>query len=597
MKKRLSLLLAFALLLGTLSGCKKAGDGSLSGSDTSYGSGNSSAASSAPAEVDFAQTDSEMFTDRDYEVGYDDGSVRIQLNGSSASSSSNAVRISGSTITITEEATYIISGTLNNGMIIVNAGDTDKIQLVLNGATIHSETSAPLYILAADKVFVTLAADSVNTLSNGGSFTAIDENNIDAVIFSKQDLTLNGSGSLTVTSPAGHGIVSKDDLAITSGTYTVNSASHGFDANDSIRIANANLTIDAGKDGIHAENSDDSSLGFVYITSGKLNIEAEGDGISAGAYMQIEGGTFDIVSGGGSVNATNQTSDGWGGFMGGGPREQQSSSATEDSTSIKGLKSTGSLLISAGTFTIDSADDAVHSNGSITVNGGSFQIASGDDAFHADENLAITAGTINITESYEGLEALHVAVSGGDIKLVASDDGLNAAGGTDSSGFGGFGGGRRNDRFGGGGGGGSSNGSISISGGSLYIKASGDGIDANGSLTISGGTTIVCGPTQGDTATLDYDTTGVITGGIFIGTGGSGMAQTFSSSEQGVVSVNVGNQSARTAITLKDKSGKAIISHTPELSYAVVILSSPDMVSGETYTVTIGSSSEKFQAS
>ena len=597
MKKRLSLLLAFALLLGTLSGCKKAGDGSSSGSDTSYGSGNSSAASSAPAEVDFAQTDSEMFTDRDYEVGYDDGSVRIQLNGSSASSSSNAVRISGSTITITEEATYIISGTLNNGMIIVNAGDTDKIQLVLDGATIHSETSAPLYILAADKVFVTLAADSVNTLSNGGSFTAIDENNIDAVIFSKQDLTLNGSGSLTVTSPAGHGIVSKDDLAITSGTYTVNSASHGFDANDSIRIANANLTIDAGKDGIHAENSDDSSLGFVYITSGKLNIEAEGDGISAGAYMQIEGGTFDIVSGGGSVNATKQTSDGWGGFMGGGPREQQSSSATEDSTSIKGLKSTGSLLISAGTFTIDSADDAVHSNGSITVNGGSFQIASGDDAFHADENLAITAGTINITESYEGLEALHVAVSGGDIKLVAGDDGLNAAGGTDSSGFGGFGGGRRNERFGGGGGGGSSNGSISISGGSLYIKASGDGIDANGSLTISGGTTIVCGPTQGDTATLDYDTTGVITGGIFIGTGGSGMAQTFSSSEQGVVSVNVGNQSAGTAITLKDKSGKAIISHTPELSYAVVILSSPDMVSGETYTVTIGSSSEKFQAS
>ncbi len=256
------------------------------------------------------------------------------------------------------------------------------------------------------------------------------------------------------------------------------------------------------------------------------------------------------------------------------------------------------MLISSGTFTIDSADDAVHSDASVTINGGTFAIASGDDAVHAEDTLTITAGSMNITESYEGLEALHVAVMGGDLRLVASDDGLNAAGGTDASGTTGG----RDGRFGGGPGGmggmsSSANGSIEISGGNLYINASGDGIDANGSLTISGGYTVVVGPTQGDTATLDYDTSAVITGGTFIGTGAAGMAQSFSDAQQGVIAVRVGNQSAGTMITLKDQNGSTILTHTPELSFAVVILSSPDIVSGETYTIEAGSTSGEFQAS
>ena len=255
---------------------------------------------------------------------------------------------------------------------------------------------------------------------------------------------------------------------------------------------------------------------------------------------------------------------------------------------MKGIKSVGSMLISNGTITVDSEDDAIHSDNSITVNGGTFEIASGDDAFHAEETLAISAGNINITQSYEGLEALNLAVSGGDIKLVASDDGLNAAGGTDSSGTAGgrdgmFGGGR-----GGMGGMSSSNGTIVISGGTLYVNSSGDGLDANGTLTITGGHTTVVGPTQGDTSTLDYDKSGVITGGTFIGTGGSGMAQSFSDSEQGVIAINAGNQAAGTNITLQDKDGNTLISYSPELPFAVVILSSPDIISGETYTVMIG---------
>ncbi len=596
MKKILSLFLILSLLLMLLAGCGKNTDNkttSESKEDTS---------SASPAEVDFAKSDTDMFTDRDNRTDYDESTaVTIKLNGTTATASSDSVKISGSKITITEEATYIISGELTDGMLIVNAPDTAKLQLVFNGVDITSKTSAALYILEADKVFLTLADGTTNTLANGGSFTPIDDNNIDAALFSKQDLTMNGTGSLTVTSPAAHGIVCKDDLVITGGKYVVNSASHGLDANDSVRIANTDLTIDAGKDAIHAENTDDTSLGFIYMASGNIKAEAEGDGIAASAYMQIEDGTIDLLVGGGSKNGEKQSSDNFGGFMGGGrpggmhPYEMQSSSdAEEDSTSMKGLKATGNILISGGNVTINSADDSVHSDVAITINGGTFTIASGDDAIHAEETLTVTAGDFNISECYEGLEALHIDVRGGNIKLKASDDGLNAAGGTDRSGITGG----RDGRFGDGLGGMSanSNGSIKISGGTLYINSSGDGIDANGTLEISGGHTTVVGPTQGDTATLDYDVSGIITGGTFIGTGAAGMAQTFSDSDQGVIAVAVGNQSEGTKILLKDKNGNTIIDYTPELNFAVVILSSPDIKSGEKYDITVGSFSDEFEA-
>ena len=618
MRKIISILLILTLAIGTLVGCGNYSkpNGSESGEGTTDNGGENSNA--APVDVDFSQTDGDMFTERDKKAEYDASkAVTIQLNGTSATASSDSVQINGSTVIIKEEATYVISGALN-GMLVVDAPDTAKLQLVLNGVDITSETSAALYILEADKAFVTLADGTTNVLSNSGSFTAIDENNIDGAVYSKQDLTFNGTGSLTVTSPAGHGIVCKDDLVFTGGTYTVNSASHGLDANDSVRIAEAALTIDAGKDAIHCKNSEDAAKGFIYISGGTIKAEAEGDGIAASAYMQIADGTIDLLVGGGSENGSKAHSDNFGGFMGGGhgggrpggmgPGNSQTTGTEENSTSMKGLKAANSMLISGGNITVNSADDAIHSDVSLTINGGTFTLASGDDAIHAEDTLTVTAGKIDISESYEGLEALHIDVQGGDIKLVASDDGLNAAGGTDQSGttggrdgmFGGGPGGMGGGRPGGGGFGGMSgnaNGSIKVSGGNLYINSSGDGMDANGTLEISGGYTVVVGPTQGDTATLDYDTSGIITGGTFIGTGASGMAQTFSDSKQGVVAVSVGNQAAGTQIVLKDKNGNTVLEHTPELNFAVVILSSPDMVKGENYTITVGTQSGDFEAS
>ncbi|MBR2036346.1 MAG: carbohydrate-binding domain-containing protein [Agathobacter sp.] len=618
LKKILPGLLVFALCL---TGCGKQDNGLVDNSDgTNKNTSN----------VDFAENDEEMFTNRDKKSDYSQSSaVKIQLKDSTATASSDAVEISGTTIKITEEATYIIEGSLNDGMIVVDAPESAKLQIVLNGVKITSKSSAPLYIKEADKVVVTLADGTENSFENAGEFIAIDDNNIDGAVFSKQDLSFNGKGSLTVTSPAGHGIVCKDDLVFTGGTYTICSSGHAIDANDSVRAINTTINADSGKDGIHVENNDDTALGFVYISSGTYTMEAEGDGISAGSYIQINNGTFDITAGGGSENGTKKNSGNYGDFMGGNPpggmggerpprpgnrTYEQSTTVDTEGSSMKAIKSTSDMLISGGTFKINSADDAIHSNASMYIKNAVLEAATGDDGIHAEDTLEITGGTMHISESYEGLEALHIKVSGGEITLTASDDGLNAAGGTDQSGFGGrddaaFNGGDMGNRqeskgnrpgaIGGHPGGMSAgNGSIILSGGMLNITASGDGIDANGTLEITGGYITICGPTKGDTATLDFDKTATISGGTFIGTGASGMAQTFSDSKQGVIAVNVGTaMAANTEIILKDASGKTVLTHKPALDFSLVIISSPDIEKGETYTITVGTQTKEFQAS
>ncbi len=600
MKCVLALCLALALLLG---GCRSGTAGNSSegnstsappsaGADAENGAGenDNSASTGTGSGAETGAVSSDMFSDRDYEVGYDETTAAyITLNGTSAQCGSDAVRIDGSAVTIMDEGTYVLSGTLTDGMVIVDAENTDKLQLVLDGVSISSSTSAALYVRQADKVFVTTTADSENVLANGGEFTAIDDNNIDAAVFSKDDLTFNGQGSLSIESPAGHGVVSKDDLVFTSGTYTVSSASQGLNGKESVRIAGGTYTIDSGKDGIHSEDADDASLGFVYILNGDYTITAEGDGISASYYLQIEDGSFTITAGGGSGNGAKSSSDNYGQFMGGrgGFMQPQATETTEESTSMKGVKASGNLAINGGAFSINSADDSVHSNASVTVNAGTFELATGDDGFHADETLAIHDGSaITITECYEGLEGLTIDISGGEISITASDDGINAAGGADSSGMGG-----RDTKFGGWGGFSSSGGSLTISGGSIDIHASGDAVDSNGTLSMTGGTVTTSGPNTGDTSILDYGSTGTISGGTFIGTGASSMAQNFGSdSTQGVIMASVGNQTAGTTVTLQDQDGSVLLTRETDQDFSCVILSCSGIVQGSTYTLIVGSS-------
>lgn len=593
MKRFLAVALLAALCIG-FSACSGDGEGT---SDSPKGSEQTSVSVTVP-EV-FATEGDEMFSNRDGETEADGGVTLITLKGDGATCEGSGAVCDGARVTVQAAGTYRVTGTLN-GSLTVEAGDEDKIHLILDGAAVTCADGAALCVLSADKVFVTLAEGTENALNNGGTF-AESEENVDGAVFSRQDLTWNGDGALTVSSTGGHGIVCKDDLVFSGGKISVTAASHGVDANDSIRIRSTALTVKAGKDGLHCENTDDAERGFVYMESGTLDVQAEGDGISASAHGQFEGGTVNILAGGGAENGASHGSGGYGGFPGsGGPGGKPSHSkstttetaSTDDSTSMKGIKAEH-LLFTDGTYDVDSADDSIHANGTITVNGGVFTLATGDDGAHADDSLSVTGGTVTVTESYEGLEATNLVLSGGKITVTADDDGLNAAGGTDSSGLGG----RDNGQFGGPGGMSAGNGSIVISGGTLHITASGDGIDANGTLTITGGHVTVQGPTQGDTSTLDFDRSAVLSGGTFIGTGASGMAQTFSDvRNQGVIAIRTGSQAAGTEISVKDSDGKVILTHTPSLSFAILIVSTPDLVKGESYEICIGNQSAEFEA-
>jgi hypothetical protein len=365
-----------------------------------------------------------LFSNRDLSGEYDVSeceSITLSDNASKTSAS-KGVTISENTITITKEGDYIIEGTLSDGMIIVDVDDSEKVQLVLNGVSINSETSAAIFVKNADKVFVTLASGTTNTLSNGGEFVVLEgmedtTANIDAVIFSKDDLTLNGTGTLEINSPAGHGVVSKNDLVITGGTYNITAASHGFSGKDSVAVADGTFNVTAGKDGIHSENDDDDEVGYIYIADGSFNFDVESDGMSAvneiyvaggnivvtksyegleARLINIMGGTIDITSSDDGLNATDKRSEesgestsgdnfGFkGGFGGGGPMGD-----TQDEANIN---------ITGGVININAEGDGVDSNGYFTMSGGELYVTGpsngGNGALDYGIDATITGGIV-----------------------------------------------------------------------------------------------------------------------------------------------------------------------------------------------------------
>ena len=553
----------------------------------------------------------DMFTDRDLDVGYEESdSVKISLSddsttvssGSSDNSSTDdtvdGVTVDGNVITITSGGTYIISGTLSEGQLVVDADD-EKVQLVLDNADITCATSAAIYVKSAGKTFITLAEGSENILMNTAEFETIDDNNIDAVIFSKDDLALNGSGTLTINSENGHGIVSKDDLKITGGTYNITAASHALSGKDSVRIAAGTFNLVSGKDGIHSENADDSSKGYVYIAGGEFTIDSTGDGIDASNIVQIDGGTFDITAGGGVENSTKTHEDNMMGGRGGGKEtppekpdsntnqaagteQSESDTSDSDSASTKGIKADGRLYINGGTFTINSADDSVHSNSAVTINDGTYTLTTGDDGVHSGEAVEINGGTITISESYEGLEGLTVTINDGDIDITSSDDGINAAGGTEEMGFGRMGNDSTEDTS-------TDEMWMEINGGYIHVLAGGDGIDSNGDITVNGGEVYIDGPSDNGNSAIDYGDRSAcyVNGGTVVAIGSSGMAEDISDdSDQQVMLVKLDSQEEAGEVILTDSDGNEIITYTALKVYDCVIISTKDLEAGQTYTLT-----------
>ncbi|HIS92354.1 MAG TPA: carbohydrate-binding domain-containing protein [Candidatus Alectryocaccomicrobium excrementavium] len=516
------------------------------------------------------------FSDRDRDGTYDaESAVYIQLSGDGVFIDGDGATAEGSAVTIADEGVYVLSGTLSDGRVIVNAGEDDKVQIVLAGADIHCETYAALYVEEADKVFLTLEDGTQNRLSCGAEFAlASEDDNVDATVFSRADLTLNGAGSLAIEGNYDHGLVSKDDLVITGGEYSVSAVGHGLVGKDCVKISGGSFAIAAGGDGIQSDNDEDEALGFIYITGGTFSLEAANDAIQAETQLVIEGGTFALTSGGGSTGETAQ-SGGWpsrGGW-------DASSTATEDTPSTKGLKAGTLLRVADGDFTIDALDDALHSGGDLTIDGGAFAIATDDNGAHADGALTVNGGTLSISRSFEGLEGSAVTINGGDISIVSSDDGINSAGGSDEESESGRDFFRMFEETGC---------DITVNGGYILIDAGGDGIDANGSIYMNGGEVYVNGPTSGADSALDWAGECVASGGTMVAVGSAGMAQGFSeSSTQGAILVNASGAAGET-LELVDEAGNVLVSFAPTKAYSSVALTAPGLAVGQTYSLRIG---------
>lgn len=628
-KKLLALFCATALSVTAVAGCTgtKSSTGNVVSSETEVNAEETVAQSETGT---FSSAD--MFTERDLAGTYEEsGAVYVTLSDDGITGETAGVAINGQTVTITAEGTYIFSGTLSEGQIVVDA-DNAKVQIVFDNVDITCASSAAVYVKNAEKVFVTLAEGSQNTLRNTDEYVAIDDNNIDAVIFVKSDLTLNGTGSLTIVSAEGHGIVSKDDLKITGGTYDITAAGHALSGKDSVRIADGTFILTAEKDGIHAENADDEEKGYIYIADGDFTITSDGDGMDASNIVQIEDGTFDITAGGGAANSqkTHESDMPGGGMsqnierpegesmpqMGEKPDEEsmpqmgekpdgenmpQDTTTDESGTSTKGIKAGGGMYLNGGTYQINSADDSIHSNANIMIADGTYTLATGDDGVHADDALTVNGGTITVTESYEGLEGLTVTINDGTIDITARDDGVNAAGGTDQSGFGTFG-----DHF---------KGMDSaddeteettdnemwmeLNGGYIHILAGGDGVDSNGDLTINGGEIYIDGPSDNGNSAIDYGdrSSAYVNGGMLVAIGSSGMAEGMSdSSKQEVLMVKLGEQMEAGDVVLTDSEGNVIVSYTALKSYDCVIISTAEVESGATYTLTTSGTTTEVTA-
>lgn len=561
-----------------------------------------------------------------------DGSITLSPDGSTSTDAS--VRIDGQTVTITQAGTYQIAGTLDDGALIVESGENAKITLVLGGVSIKNSTGAAIQISTADDVTIELAEGTTNVLQSGEEVdiaTATEsEETSGGALQSKADLKIKGKGSLTVLGYLNNGIHCTKDLKIKNGNISVTALGHGIKGKNSVTVSGGTVTVTSGKDGITSDETENEEKGFVTIEDGEIIITSAGDGVSAETTLTVTGGVISIISGGGSANAQQKTDnmrDWW---------DFDNSASDDNSASCKGLKAGKAMMISGGSITIDAQDDALHTDGDMTISGGECILSTGDDGAHAALSLTVLDGKITVLTSYEGLEANRITLAGGELDITATDDGINANGGSDgfSGGFGGGFGGRRSDMN-------SQSGDMTppdnsnmqtppdgnapsgnpptmpgqdaadstttddttdkqpvllITGGKITVNADGDGLDSNGDLRVEGGDITINGPSNGGNGALDIGTenggAGVIAGGTLIALGTSSMTENFgSTSTQCAFLVTMNSFGAGETITITDSQGNVLYTGVTVKSANSVVFSSPDLTVGETYTLTIGSTS------
>lgn len=581
-KSKRELFLACILITTIITGC-----GNETGSSTS--SLNTSEETSKETTIDYnmeltESTVNTEFTKQEQDQSYDEKEATIitledinsKVNGSGAS-------VKNSTVTITKAGTYVISGTLNNGQIIVEATKTDKIQIILKNTNINCDTSAALYVKQADKVFLTLADKSKNVLSGGTQYVAIDDNTIDGVIFSKDDFCINGNGALTVEANYKHGIVSKDDLVITNGTINVTAKSQCLSGKDCIRIKNGTFILKSSKKGLKSENTDNIKLGNIYIAGGTFTIDTEDDAVHASGSTIVDGGTFKIETGDDAFHSDVDTVINKG--------------TIEIASCYEGLEG-HRVVINGGKITITASDDGINaadpnastettdipsmkkertnetnkSTDNNTENSSNVDNESKESNNPTDKNQQLSSDFTNMESVQKPPSDLPDMDDEEAKKMFKGGQGHGEGIANDAKAY------------------------IKITGGTISVSADGDGIDSNGSLMIAGGTIYVDGSTGNGDSALDYDGNGIITGGTFIALGSSGMAQSFgdASTQYSFMEVLNENQKAGTKIVLEDVDKKEILSYTAKKDYNCIVISSKDLTKDSTYTLTAGTETSEI---
>lgn len=535
-----------ALVMAALAGCGQTGTAGSSSDVSSNGAYITTAVSENQKNIELTDSNVDInFTDRDKSSEYDESSaVKITLNGSSAVVSGSGVNISGSTVTITSAGTYIISGSLSDGQIVIAASDSDKVQLVLNNAEINCNTSAAVYVKSADKVFVTLPAGTTNSLGGGTEYVQTDDNTVDGVIFSKSDLTLNGTGTLKIDADYRHGIVTKDTLCITGGTYVIDAVKTCLAGKDGIKILDGSFTLTSGSKGLNSGNDDDAREGSIYIAGGTFTIKSEDDSIHADGSCIIAGGTYTIAAGDDGIHANYDTiiTDG-------------SITITDSYEGIEGRR----ITVSGGTINLTASDDGINAAtggssdeqrmpGGQKGEFGGFGRQKGADVQSQDGQQS---QEMQMPQDRQQPQEMQAPAS-----RSASDDDVY----------------------------------VKITGGTITVNAGGDGIDSNGNLYITGGTVYVAGPTSNGDGALDYEEEASITGGTLIAAGSSGMAQGMgSNSTQCSMLVNLSETiAAGSVISLKDSSGNVLISWTSPKQFSSVVISTAELAQGSTYALVTG---------